>query len=871
MVDENEGMNMRIRTIFFNGVATCAMGFFWTGHAAAAARAADMPSRVMLSGVPDEMVTLRSSTAPVTRIDLAPSLSQLQTAAAGSKFAPVTGLAAIFGINSPHRGSAPRRVGSVLPSGAETTSVQWEAVGEGGHVTHFRITSTGAKGIRAKLMLPLRLTQGELRVVGQPGEPAQVVPLSVALNGEIWTPFTDGATQIVELFTTQAVEGLKIRVEDIGHFEESPWLVKTPAEPAVSMAAAGACTVDVTCVIGDDPVNGNAISERRKSVVRLSFASGGGLFLCTGTLINSQAQQNFVLTANHCISTQAEAGSLSTRWFYEASTCGGLVPNDVATVSGGAQLVFTNQFVDSTLLRLNSSPPAGAIFAGWNTDPLTVNSPIVSLSHPQGDLMKAAIGTVSVPGNSTGLIRLEGYDQPMYGILFSRGIIEGGSSGSGLFTLNNGSLQLRGVLSSSTLRNSLTGLSCTDTTENADYARFDYLYPQIASILNGTPAPIDDVPNQPAPSNTLLTFDVPQTATLNYVGDIDSFRINVTQTGTIYVKSGGGYDLIGGLLDTNGRTLETGKLTATNDDADIGSNDFGITWPVTPGTYYLNVAPWVPTDLTPAGYSVTATFTTATTNYTSLWWAGDAESGWGMNLNHQGNIIFGTLFTYDAGKGIWLILSRGDRQPDGSYQGLLYQTTGPAFNANPFTPITNANRTAVGSMRLTFSGPDNGTLVYTAFNRTVTKSITKQTFATQPTCLFSGTNRTLNDNYQDLWWNPNESGWGINLTHQSDIIFATLFTYDATGKGMWLILSRGDRIAGTENFAGALYRTTGPNFDAVPFTPIGPANRPQVGNMRLEFTDGNTAKLIYDVNGASVTKNIQRQTFDTFRSDCRKP
>ena len=88
---------------------------------------------------------------------------------------------------------------------------------------------------------------------------------------------------------------------------------------------------------------------------------------------------------------------------------------------------------------------------------------------------------------------------------------------------------------------------------------------------------------------------------------------------------------------------------------------------------------------------------------------------------------------------------------------------------------------------------------------------------------------------------------------------------------MWLILSRGDRIAGTQNFAGALFRTTGPNFDAVPFTPITQANLTQVGNMRLEFTDGNTAKLIYDVNGASVTKNIQRQAFDAFKPDCQKP
>ncbi len=42
-------------------------------------------------------------------------------------------------------------------------------------------------------------------------------------------------------------------------------------------------------------------------------------------------------------------------------------------------------------------------------------------------------------------------------------------------------------------------------------------------------------------------------------------------------------------------------------------------------------------------------------------------------------------------------------------------------------------------------------------------------------------------NYQGLWWNPLESGWGINFAHQGDIIFATWFTYDAGGKPWWLI------------------------------------------------------------------------------------
>ena len=44
-------------------------------------------------------------------------------------------------------------------------------------------------------------------------------------------------------------------------------------------------------------------------------------------------------------------------------------------------------------------------------------------------------------------------------------------------------------------------------------------------------------------------------------------------------------------------------------------------------------------------------------------------------------------------------------------------------------------------------------------------------------------------NYQGLWWAApagRESGWGIDLAHQGDVIFASWFTYDASGKGLWL-------------------------------------------------------------------------------------
>jgi hypothetical protein len=74
-------------------------------------------------------------------------------------------------------------------------------------------------------------------------------------------------------------------------------------------------------------------------------------------------------------------------------------------------------------------------------------------------------------------------------------------------------------------------------------------------------------------------------------------------------------------------------------------------------------------------------------------------------------------------------MSAGTRQGDGSYQGTLYRTAGPPFNAVPFTPVGAADVAAVGTMQLAFTDGDHGTLTYTYSGSTVTKAITRQVFS----------------------------------------------------------------------------------------------------------------------------------------------
>jgi hypothetical protein len=206
----------------------------------------------------------------------------------------------------------------------------------------------------------------------------------------------------------------------------------------------------------------------------------------------------------------------------------------------------------------------------------------------------------------------------------------------------------------------------------------------------------------------------------------------------------------------------------------------------------------------------------------------------------------------------------------GSYSGTLYRGTGPAFSAKPFDPA-KVTGVPAGTATFSFSDPDNGTFAYNVGGTAQTKSITRQVFATPvPTCTWGGTaDLSLATNYQDLWWNApagSESGWGVNLTHQGSTIFATWFTFAASGRPLWLAATAVQTAANT--YAGTLYTGTGPPFNAVPFDPAKVVGKP-VGELRLTFVDGNHATFAYTVDGISQSKPITREIFAAPGTACR--
>ena len=92
------------------------------------------------------------------------------------------------------------------------------------------------------------------------------------------------------------------------------------------------------------------------------------------------------------------------------------------------------------------------------------------------------------------------------------------------------------------------------------------------------------------------------------------------------------------------------------------------------------------------------------TNYSYTWWNA-AEPGWGYNLSHQGDLLYGTWYSYaEDGKPMFLTVE-GLRNEDGSFSGPVYRVAGTPFQqingSQAFTAVTE-----VGSAQMSFAGAD---------------------------------------------------------------------------------------------------------------------------------------------------------------------
>ena len=78
----------------------------------------------------------------------------------------------------------------------------------------------------------------------------------------------------------------------------------------------------------------------------------------------------------------------------------------------------------------------------------------------------------------------------------------------------------------------------------------------------------------------------------------------------------------------------------------------------------------------------------------------------------------------------------------------------------------------------------------------------------------------------DVWWPDAEPGWGIQFVHNADVVFATLYVYNASGQPTF--------------YVAALQNTP-------------------VGTMTFSLIGIGTGTLVYNVGAAEVAKTLKRQ------------
>lgn len=350
-----------------------------------------------------------------------------------------------------------RAIAAIQTEDDMANTLQWTPSPDGGQVAAISISTVGAFGLRLGLVVAALPDVAQIRLYRQDRSKTgfettgKVINEALARNravdgntqaaGTWWTPDLGAEEVTLEIGLPAGVSRSQVRMA-------IPALTQALVNLALPIAAelrenlvtksvgdAGSCEQDASCA--------NQYATERNAVARMTYVGpDSSYYYCTGSLLNNTKLDYtpYFLSANHCISTQAAATSLRTDWFFRSASCNSLEPNANATaLLRGATLLYATAVNDATLMRLNEAAPAGATLAGWDArGKAVVGSAIYGLHQPQGDWLKYSEGQVQSYRNcslSVGSITCSPGDaqSDFLNVSWSKGITEGGSSGSALF------------------------------------------------------------------------------------------------------------------------------------------------------------------------------------------------------------------------------------------------------------------------------------------------------------------------------------------------------------------------------------------------------------------------------------------------------
>ena len=258
-------------------------------------------------------------------------------------------------------------------------AISWAVLPSGGWASAVTITSPGAEHLRVAFGARDAPEGMEILVSGNHPDDltsAEVIDYERLSEDEvIWTIPVEGETIRLELrvpslpFTSEG----QITIERISHIIP---MSRVQPQADVAMQTAGSCHIDPICSSHPDAFYGWA-------AIRLLIPTGAGDTSCTAFFLNNRQGREFVMTNEHCVSTQAQASGISGLYGYRRMFCGGPII-EPAPWGGGMTLVRASYDLDVTLLEMRRGPPFEPLRLGWDPSPVSVGDNLLSFGHPDG-------------------------------------------------------------------------------------------------------------------------------------------------------------------------------------------------------------------------------------------------------------------------------------------------------------------------------------------------------------------------------------------------------------------------------------------------------------------------------------------------------
>lgn len=368
--------------------------------------------------------------------------------------------------------SAPR-VGRIRGLAGDATSKgEWISLPDGRSVWRLALRSPEAVELRLHFQ-DFSVGEGSVWVYGDLNQTAaqRFSGKGAYGDGDFWTGTVASDRVVVEYMAVDGLrsgDGVPFRLAEAGHLWEatssavtqsaggaagSPSLALGPKAGASTAATSvfgtgtgsreiAGCHLDVACY--------PEFRQAATAVARILFALGGGLYTCSGALVNTRSGVGtpLFMTADHCIDNEASARSVEASFFYQSESCGGGLRAVESVV--GANYMVSEPLTrgDYSLIRLLGLPKSPVHFFGITNEEPAIKAPVTSIHHPAGSYKRITFGvrvedeTVAVL--DTGGVTASPADR-YYRMLQREGRSEGGSSGSPLL---NERKQIIGTLSS---------------------------------------------------------------------------------------------------------------------------------------------------------------------------------------------------------------------------------------------------------------------------------------------------------------------------------------------------------------------------------------------------------------------------------------